>query len=111
MASGRSLVCARRQRRFSKKSSAKQERVRRFGHVRPQISTVAFGQRIVAVRGRLYSSDKWKFFSDFLRDYVVEILGVEWCKAGSRKAGRGTPSCHYMAGSGSPLYERPVCAT
>jgi hypothetical protein len=70
---------------FGEKSRREQERVRRFGHVRPQISTVAFGQRMVAVSGRLYSSDKWKFFSDFLRDYVVEILGVEWCKAEAAK--------------------------
>jgi hypothetical protein len=70
---------------FEEKQRKEQERVRRFGHVRPQISTVAFGQGIVAVSGRLYSSDKWKFFSDFLRDYVVEILGVEWCNAEAAK--------------------------
>ena len=62
-----------------------QERVRRFGHVRQQISTMTFGQQIVAVSGRLYSSDKWKFFTDFLRDYLVEILGIEWCKAEAAK--------------------------
>lgn len=66
---------------FEEKRRKEQERVRRFGNVRPQISTVAFGQRVVAVSGRLYRSDKWKFFSDFLRDYVVEVLGVDWCKA------------------------------
>ena len=70
---------------FEEKNRKEQDRVRRFGHVRPQISTMAFGQRIIAVSGRLYSSDKWKFFSDFLRDYVVEILGVEWCKAEAAK--------------------------
>ena len=59
--------------------------------MRPQISTVAFGKRMVAVSGRLYSSDKWKFFSDFLRDYVVEILGVEWCKA---EAAKPEEECH-----------------
>jgi len=66
---------------FEETRHKEQERVRRFGHVRPQISIAAFGQRTVAVGGRIYGSDKWKFFSDFLRDYVVEILGVEWCKA------------------------------
>lgn len=70
---------------FEEKNRKEQDRVRSFGHVRPQISTMAFGQRIIAVSGRLYSSDKWKFFSDFLRDYVVEILGVEWCKAEAAK--------------------------
>lgn len=70
---------------FAEKNRKEQERVRRFGHVRPQISTVAFGQRMVAVGSRLYRSDKWKFFPDFLRDYVVEILGVDWCEAEAAK--------------------------
>ncbi len=70
---------------FEEKGRKEQESVQRFGLVRPQISTVAFGKRVVAVGGRLYSSDKWKFFSDFLRDYVVEILGVDWCKAEGAK--------------------------
>jgi hypothetical protein len=70
---------------FEENRRKEQERVRRFGHVRPQISTVAFGQRVVAVGGRLYRSDTWKFFSDFLRDYVVEVLGVDWCKAETAK--------------------------
>ena len=38
---------------FEEKNRKEQDRVRRFGHVRPQISTMAFGQRIIAVSGRL----------------------------------------------------------
>lgn len=71
---------------FEEKNREERERVQRFGHVRPQMSTVAFGQRLVAVNNRIYSCDKRNFFSDFLRDYVVEILGVEWCRAEAAKS-------------------------
>jgi hypothetical protein len=57
---------------FAEKQRLEQERVARFGQIRPQISTVWQGQRMVAVRNRFNRSDKWKFFSDFLRDYVPE---------------------------------------
>jgi hypothetical protein len=33
----------------------------------------------------IYYSDKWKFFPDFLRDYVPEVFGIEWCKAEAPK--------------------------
>ena len=36
------------------------------------------GQRFVAVRNKLYYSDKRKFFGDFLRDHVPHIFGKEW---------------------------------
>ena len=76
---------------FREKQRKEQDRVRRFGHVRPQMSSVAFGERIVAVRNRLYSCDKWKYFPDFLRDYVPEIFGIEWCK---EEAERPEPERH-----------------
>lgn len=66
---------------FEEKQRKEQERVARFGQIRPQISVVHQGQRMVTVRNRIYYSDKWKFFPDFLRDYVPQVLGVEWCKA------------------------------
>jgi hypothetical protein len=71
---------------FEEKQRKEQERAARFGQVRPQISnTVWQGQRVVAVRNRIYRSDKWKFFPDFLRDYVPEVLGIDWCKAEAAK--------------------------
>ena len=50
----------------------------RFGEVRPQISAAWSGQRWVAVGGSLFYSDKWKFFPDFLRDYVPTVFGKPW---------------------------------
>ena len=70
---------------FEKKQRKEQERVARFGRIRPQISVVHQGQRMVTVRNRIYYSDKWKFFPDFLRDYVPQVLGLEWCKAEAAK--------------------------
>ena len=72
-------------RKFEEQQRQEQERVARFGQIRPQIATVWQGQRLVAVRNRLYRSDKWRFFSDFLRDYVPEVLGIEWCKEEAAK--------------------------
>lgn len=50
----------------------------RFGAIRPQVSAYWSGQRWVAVGGTLYYSDKWKFFPDFLRDYVPSVFGKAW---------------------------------
>lgn len=50
----------------------------RFGAIRPQVSAYWSGQRWVAVGGTLFYSDKWKFFPDFLRDYVPSVFGEPW---------------------------------
>ena len=71
---------------FEEKQRKEQERVARFGQIRPQISTVWHGQRMVTVRNRIYYSDKWKFFSDFLRDYVPQVLGIDWCEEEALKS-------------------------
>jgi hypothetical protein len=70
---------------FAEQRRREQERLARFGQIRPQISLVHQGQRMVAVRNRLYYSDKWKFFPDFLRDYVPQVLGSDWCKEEAAK--------------------------
>jgi hypothetical protein len=70
---------------FEEKRRKEQERVAHFGLIRPQISVVHQDQRMVTVRKRIYYSDKWKFFPDFLRDYVPQVLGLEWCKAEASK--------------------------
>src|SRR6266436_7899108 len=48
--------------------------LKRYGHVRQQVSTPAFGKRMVAVKNKIFLKD-WRFFSDFLRDYVPYIFG------------------------------------
>ncbi len=78
-------VRAKAMRVFEEKERKEQLRTARFGQIRPQISLTSQGQRLVAVRSRIYYSDKWKFFPDFLRDYVPQVFGLEWCKAEAAK--------------------------
>ena len=42
----------------------------------------------IAVRNKLYYSDKWKFFADFLRDHVPHVFGKQ--PYGTRKRLKGT---------------------
>ena len=60
-----------------------QEREARFGKVRPIITTDFKGQKIVVVGDRLYFSPKWKNFTDFLWEYMPQIMGKEWWDAQS----------------------------
>lgn len=61
------------------------ERVRRFGHVRPPVSTEFQGQKVVAVGSRIFYSPKWKTFHDFLVNYLTTALGKEWGNAELKK--------------------------
>ena len=56
------------------------ERIRETqqGLGRPIISAKVQDNQIVAVRNRVYFSNKWKTFPDFLCDYIKQILGPEW---------------------------------
>jgi hypothetical protein len=66
---------------MNEKRRKEAERTARFGEVRPQISTEIQGQRLVVVRNKIFYSDKWRFFPDFLRDYMPGVFGKEWFDA------------------------------
>ena len=66
---------------FCERAEADRRRIERYGQVRPIIATEAFGKRLVVVRNLIYGIDKKKYFGDFLRDFVVEVFGVEWWNA------------------------------
>ena len=69
---------------IEKKVQAQQDWTRRYGHVMPIISTDNWGRKIVGVGKRLLVSSKerpWKYFPDFLDDYVVTVFGKEWGEA------------------------------
>ncbi len=53
-------------------------RVQQQGEGKPIISTVWKDRRFVAIVNTLYASKDWKFFPDFLSDYLKEVLGTEW---------------------------------
>lgn len=65
-------------RKFAQLQRQEQERVLRYGEIRPQISMGFQGHRFVAVGSRLHYSKDWKFFPDFLRDYVPAVFGKQW---------------------------------
>jgi len=61
---------------------------------KPIITAELNGTRFIAVANRLYYSDKWRTFHDFLNEYIKIVLGKEWGNKELRK----------------PLDERhPVC--
>jgi len=60
-------------------------RVKQQGLGRPIISTEFQGHRLVAVKDKLHYSKNWKFFTDFLADYIKQILGGDWGNAELKK--------------------------
>ena len=57
-----------------------QEEIRKAqqGSGRPIISFRADDQQFVAVANRVFRSNKWKTFPDFLYDYIKQALGPAW---------------------------------
>jgi hypothetical protein len=68
-------------RRFAEHQKREEDRIARYGEIRPQISLEHQGYRFVVVGGTLHYSKTWKFFPDFLRDYVMTVFGREWSEA------------------------------
>ena len=53
-------------------------RIQQQGEGRPIISTVFKDHRFIAVGDKLHYSKKWKFFPDFLSDYLKTVTDSEW---------------------------------
>lgn len=68
-------------RRFAEQQKQEEDRVAQYGQVRAQISLEFQGHRFVVVGGRVYYAKNWKFFPDFLRDYVPQVFGKDWWEA------------------------------
>lgn len=56
-------------------------RTQQQGLGKPIIAAKVGEHQFVAVGNRLHYSKKWKFFSDFLSDYIKDVLGGEWGNA------------------------------
>jgi hypothetical protein len=67
--------------RFRLAQQARQEWIKRYGHVRPCISTDNWGKKFIAAGRRVLYSEKWKFIPDFLLDYVPGLFGKDWWDA------------------------------
>src|SRR5260221_716356 len=64
---------------FEQNRLREEARVAQFGHVREAVHLPDFkGYRFVGVRGSLYFSKTWKFFSDFLFEYGLLRFGKDW---------------------------------
>lgn len=73
------------ERKLGEASALRHRREQQQGLGRPIISDTVSGIRVVAVGGRLYHSENWKTFHDFLRDYLLGSLGNEWLKTEQSK--------------------------
>lgn len=60
---------------------AEQNRIERFGEIRPVIHSDFQGYKFVAVGSDLHYSMNWKTFPDFLQYYIKKVLGPDWGKA------------------------------
>jgi SEC-C motif len=60
-------------------------RAEKYGKVRPIIHCDHQGYKCVAVGNRLYYSMNWVTFPDFLKDYIVSVLGKSWFSSESKK--------------------------
>ncbi len=65
---------------FQRLDASEIQRKQQQGLGKPIISDVGDGHRLVAVGNRMYFSEKWRTFHDFLRDFLIGTLGREWFK-------------------------------
>src|SRR5579864_3681771 len=56
----------------------KRRRRKKYGYVRPIISGIVKGYRVVAIGTALHWSETWKTVPDFLSYYIKITLGPEW---------------------------------
>lgn len=54
------------------------ERRDKFGEVRPLIHADWQGNKIIAVGNEVHWSKQWRYFTDFLQDYIKSVLTPEW---------------------------------
>ena len=60
-------------------------RVQQQGEGRPIISTSFKDHRFVAVGNKIYYSKEWKFFTDFLSNYLNTVMEPEWGRSELKK--------------------------
>jgi SEC-C motif len=63
------------------KRMAEDERVQKYGQVRPIIHTEFQGNKIVAVGDSIFWGKHWKTFVDFLLHYITHVMTKEWRQA------------------------------
>ena len=66
---------------FMEHQAKEKARIARYGEIRPQIAMDFHGYKFVVVGGTLHYSKRWRFFPDFLQDYLPSVFGKEWGEA------------------------------
>lgn len=107
------------QKKVKEHRGKEKQREQQQGLGRPIISTMFNGMRIVAVKDKIFYSDKWNTFHDFLFDYLKNVLTPEW---GNQELAKPLENRHiilqwydqtcryqktYMTGSGK-VYSAPM---
>lgn len=70
---------------MERRQAEEQIRTEQQGQGRPIVATQFHDHQFVAVANRLYYSKNWKFFPDFLFNYIKDVLGVQWGSAEQAK--------------------------
>ncbi len=68
-------------RKFVEHEIRERQRTERYGKVKPEIAIDFQGYKMVAVGSKLHYSKTWKFFPDFLMNYLPSVFGKEWGQA------------------------------
>lgn len=66
---------------FDRHRAAERIREAQQGLGRPIVEFKTGSHQMVAVRDKIYFSDKWKSFPDFLADYLKQKIGSDWGNA------------------------------
>lgn len=74
------------QQRSRQLEAVKIQREKQQGLGKGIISTDWNGKRVVAVGNKMFVSDQWKTFHDFLFRYLVDVLGPGWFEAETAKS-------------------------
>lgn len=69
----------------SRAEAARVQQQRQQGFGKPIVATEANGVRFIAVKNRVFPTESFRTFHDFLMRYISVVLGVEWGNAELRK--------------------------
>jgi SEC-C motif len=63
---------------MARRAQAREDWTKRYGHVRPCISTDNWGKKIIATGKRVHFAEKCKYIPDFLLQYIPTLFGKDW---------------------------------
>lgn len=70
---------------FGEKLRKQREHARIYGEGCTPVTTARGEEKFVAIAGKLFNSNQWKTFHDFLIFYAFDLFGRDWMKSESHK--------------------------